>query len=301
MVYGLWLLPSTVLAGEATLRPMQMWVTVDWEGVSLEEENLQAMRRFRHSFPQMPMLHLINPAYFVQPGVDAAQVAAAIRSTFLPIDTTGLHLHPMRTLVQYCGLTYQAKPSIADLNEDCEAAQCGYTVSLELSYNKAELTQLVSCSSQLLSAQGFARPSHFRAGAWQFGPKLQAALEANQFRWDSSRIDAQLLTTRWHPDSPLLRFLRQLHYGSSPLDQPYALSAQLTEYPNNAALADYTTPTQLLGLFKQLLAADKTVMVLGFHQETAADYLEHLALALPKMEALAKQHQRSLQWQPSPP
>lgn len=275
---------------------MQLWVTVDWEGLSLEEDNLQAMRQFRQKFPHIPMVQLINPAYFVQKGAHRAQMAHAIRSTFLEHDTIGLHLHPLMPLVQYCGVPYQSKPTLADEPNPCEGDRCGYSVSLEYGYNEAELTQLVACSSALLVSNGFNRPRHFRAGGWQLGPKLQAALEANHFVWDSSRIASELLTTQWSADSRMVQIVQRLHPDSTPLDQPYALSYQLMEFPDNAALADYTSTKQLLQLFKQLVSAHKPVMVLGFHQETAADYLPRLERAIPHLENIARQQQVTIEW-----
>lgn len=295
LLMTIWLyLPPLAMAQEV----MQVWVTVDWEGLSLQDDNLQAMQKFRQQFPQVPLLHLLNPAYFLQPGVNRAQIGSQIRSTLRPQDTIGLHIHPMRTLVEYCGVRYQAAPSISDTDEHCAQASCGHTVSLEYAYSQTELTQLVSCASALMVSNGFKYPRHFRAGAWQFGPKLQAALEANHFLWDSSRIDANLLTTRWHVDSPLVKLLQQLHPQSTPLDQPYALGYQLMEYPDNAAMADYTSTRQLLALFEQLLNAHQPVMVMGFHQESAADYLLRLERAIPRMEQLAKQRNISIQWMP---
>lgn len=275
---------------------MQLWITVDWEGLSLDEENLHAIQHFRQAFPHIPLVHLINPAYFLVPGVNRAQAAFLIRSTFLAQDTVGLHVHPMRTLVQHCGLHYQSGPTVADRDEHCQEASCGYSVSLEYAYTQTELTQLISCASTLMVSNGFNRPRHFRAGAWQFGPKLQAALEANQFVWDSSRIDANLLTPRWRADSPMIRMLTQLHPQSTPMEQPHALTYTLMEYPNNAALADYTSTKQLVQLFDQLASAHKPVMVMGFHQETAADFLIQLTQAIPRIEKLAAQRQIEIEW-----
>lgn len=286
------LLPWPAMAAES----MQLWVTVDWEGLSLEEDNLQAMRTFREKFPYIPLLHLINPAYFIQPGVNRAQIGSHIRSTFLPHDTVGLHVHAMRSLVEYCGIAFQSTPSIADAQEDCAHTSCGYSVSLEYAYSQQELTKLVSCSSALLVNNGFQRPHHFRAGAWQSGPKLQAALQANRFTWDSSNIDADLLTGRWHQDSSMIRLLKTLHPHSTPLEQPFAISMQLMEYPNNAALADYTNTKELLQLFERLMNAHQPVMVLGFHQETAADYLIRLERAIPHMEKMARQKNIRIEW-----
>lgn len=128
------------------------------------------------------------------------------------------------------------------------------------------------------------------------GPKLMAALQANDFIWDSSVIDAELLKTRWHAQSGIITMLKKLHPNATPMDQPYALSEQMMEYPNNAALADYTSSKQIVRLFKKLIAADKTVMVLGFHQETAADYLGRLAKAIPEMEQTAEAQGWKIEW-----
>jgi hypothetical protein len=295
---GIWLISLILilpLPGKAT-DSMQLWVTVDWEGLSLEEDNLQSMRAFREKFPYIPLLHLINPAYFIQPGVNRAQTGSHIRSTFLPNDTVGLHVHAMRPLVEYCGIAFQASPSIADAQEDCAHTSCGYSVSLEYAYNQQDLTKLVACSSELMVTNGFQRPRHFRAGAWQFGPKLQAALEANRFIWDSSNIDANLLTTRWHQDSSMIRLLKKLHPHTPPLAQPFALGMNLMEYPDNAALADYTNTKELVRLFEQLINAHQPVMVLGFHQETAADYLIRLERAIPHIEKLAREKNVRIEW-----
>jgi hypothetical protein len=286
------MLPLSGMAADS----MQLWVTVDWEGLTLEEDNLQSMRAFREKFPYIPLLHLINPTYFIQPDVNRAQIGSHIRSTFLAHDTVGLHVHAMRSLVEYCGVTFQATPSIADAQEDCAHTSCGYSVSLEYAYTQQELTRLVACSSDLLTANGFQRPRHFRAGAWQFGPKLQAALEANRFVWDSSNIPASLLSGRWHQDSSMIRLLKKLHPHSTPLQQPFALSMNLIEYPDNAALADYTNTKELLQLFEQLANAHHPVMVLGFHQETAADYLIRLERAIPRMEKLAREKNLRIEW-----
>lgn len=285
-----------MLKSDEKPQSIAVYVTVDWEGRSLDDEDIEAMQSFRQQFPHIPMLQLLNPAYFVRDHAYPVRLAQTIRSTFLPIDTQGLHVHAWKSLTDCCGVAYQYSHSFADMDENCQTGDCGYTVSLELAYTEQALTKLIACSNQILVDNGFNQSVHFRAGGWQFGPKLMAALEANNFVWDSSKIDADLLTTRWHEDSGMVTMLRQLHPDSTPLDQPYALSAKLMEYPNNAALADYTNTKQIVTLFKQLIAANKSVMVLGFHQETAADFLEHLEKAIPEMEAIAKTENFQLVW-----
>lgn len=278
------------------IQKITIYVTVDWEGVSLEQENIETMQAFRKKFPHIPMLQLLNPVYFLRGHSNNIVLSNIIKSSFLPSDTQGLHVHAWKSLVTYCGIPYQNTHSFADSNEACDTADCGYTVSLEYAYSQKDLTKLIACSSDVLVENGFAKPKHFRAGGWQLGPKLMAALQSNGFIWDSSVTDANLLTTRWHDASGMVKMLRQLHPNSTPLDQPYAVSPQLMEYPNNASLADYTSTKQIVSMFKQLLVAKKNVMVLGFHQETATDYLNRLEQAIPQIEAIAKEQGVAIQW-----
>lgn len=291
LLLALWLAPAR--AAET----ITVQVTVDWEGWSLDDENLDAMHDFRKRFPQIPLLQLLNPVYFIRPGTDARAIRARIERTLLPSDTLGLHLHAWKTLVLHCGLPYRGAPSFAGIDESCPGNTCGYTVSLELAYSAPELSQLVACGAQILEAQGYPRPRHFRAGGWQQGPKLAAALAENGFTYDSSRIFADLLAPRWGADSAMVSLVRSLHPDAGPLDQPYPLAHGLTEYPNNGGLADYTRTEDILALFRQVLAAKKTVLVLGFHQETAFDFLDRLTAAIPLMEQEAAAAGVSLRWE----
>jgi hypothetical protein len=275
---------------------IRLYVTVDWEGWSLDDENLEAMRAFRKKYPHIPMLHFLNPVYHLRPGADAAETTRSIQSTLLPGDTHGLHVHGWQSLIEACGLAFREKPDFSGAGQDCHVGECGYTVSLEYAYSQQELTKLIGCSAGLLERQGFNRPRSFRAGGWQQGPKLAQALRDNGFTADSSRTDARLIATRWGANSKLVNFINQLHPGSNPLDQPYELLPGLKEYPNNASLADYTSAHKLVEIFSELVRNGKTVMVLGFHQETAFSYLHRMEDAIPLMEKAAAEAGIKLEW-----
>ncbi|MGQ0443158.1 MAG: hypothetical protein ACT4OH_06885 [Methylophilaceae bacterium] len=275
---------------------IEVYVTVDWEGGSLEQDNIEAMQVFRKKYADIPMVHFLNPVYFLRLNQHTEQVFKTIHSTVLPNDEHGLHLHGWKSLVQQCGVDYKPAPSFAAQDERCEIGDCGYSVSLEYAYSQPELNRLIACSADLLVQQGFNRPRSFRAGGWQQGGKLTAALKENQFLFDSSRTDSRLLTTKWDEKSNLVQMVQSLHPASSPLDQPYLLSGKLIEFPNNASLADYTSADQILIMFKQLIAHKKPVMVLGFHQETAFSYLGRLDDAIPEMQKAARASNVFIQW-----
>ena len=282
---------------ETNAKPtIKIFVTVDWEGWSLDEENIEVMQAFRKQYPHIPMMQLLNPVYLLRPSADTKVEAEKIRSTFLPSDSMGLHVHGWKSLLNACEVPFQNAPSFTAQSDVCEAGDCGYAVSLEYAYSAQDLTKLIACSSNLLVAQGFARPRYFRAGGWQLGPKLASALEANQFVFDSSRTDANLLTTKWAENSGLVQMVKALHPEASVLDEPYQLTASVMEYPNNGSLADYTDTQQLLTIFKTLISHNKRVLVLGFHQETAFSYLKHLQDAIPLYEEIAREQGITIDW-----
>lgn len=55
---------ACIACAEPSPQKITIYMTVDWEGVSLEQENIEAMQMFRKKFPHIPMLQLLNPAYF---------------------------------------------------------------------------------------------------------------------------------------------------------------------------------------------------------------------------------------------
>lgn len=273
-----------------------VYITVDWEGWSLDAENLEAIQTFRAKYPDIPMLHLLNPVYFLRPGTNASEITQQIRSTLLPIDTVGLHLHGWESLMKHCRVAYKNTPSFALADETCRYGECGYNVSLELAYSEADLMQLISCSADLLVKYGFEQPKHFRAGGWQFGPRLASALQKNNFTWDSSRIDADIVAHKWGEQSAMVRMLKTLHPDASILDQPREILPNLMQYPNNAGLMDYTRSEELLEIFQTLIKQDKHIMVMGFHQETAFDFLDNMEDAILLMQEYAKSVNVELIW-----
>ena len=72
---------SNVSAAEQA-KSIKIYVTVDWEGRSLHEEDLATMQAFRKRFPHIPMLQLMNPAYFVRPHDDYALPERPMRKYF---------------------------------------------------------------------------------------------------------------------------------------------------------------------------------------------------------------------------
>ncbi len=277
---------------------INMVMTVDWEGRNISWHNIEAIKNFRKLHPEIPMLHFLNPAYYTKEDANFAFLNKKINSVLFPQDERGLHIHAWKSLVNFCGLEYKSGPSFGDGDENCNVRDndCGHTVSLEYAYSQEELNELVKCSNDILEKQGLGRPKSFRAGGWQLGPKLSQALADNHFLLDSSRTDASVLIPQWGENSNLVQMVFKLHPTASALDRPFELLPGLMELPDNGCLADYTPASILLELFQKNVKGGNAYFVLGFHLETAANYLPQLDKGLKEIYNYASENNIQINW-----
>ncbi|PAY15703.1 hypothetical protein CKO51_30590 [Rhodopirellula sp. SM50] len=85
-------------------------VSVDWEGFPLDDQNLEAIEKFRDEFPGVPLTHFLNAANYCR--VEAAEsVTRKIRRAVRQNDETGVHIHCWRTLVEASGVTFRNQPN----------------------------------------------------------------------------------------------------------------------------------------------------------------------------------------------
>jgi hypothetical protein len=272
-------------------------VSVDWEGRDLSEHNLAAMQDFRERFPTVPLQQFLNAAYYTKPQAYAADLTRSIKSVLRPGDEHGLHIHAWRSLVTAAGVRFRTGPSFVDQDVDVNwcGVDCGSDVSLT-AYTKPELRKIIRKSVEILTAQGFNRPTSFRAGGWQADDTVLNALAEEGFALDSSATYAPYLEASWGAYN-LYRFVAELWPTIIPNSQPYTYTSktghQILELPNNASLADYVTGSDMLNAFiaqARLLQAspqDDVYLSIGFHQETAAAYLPRLISALNQIHDYA--------------
>lgn len=273
-------------------------VSVDWEGRNLEAENLRAMQNFRAAFPEVPLQHFLNAAYYTKAGADAPSITRAVQSVLRPGDEHGLHLHAWRSLVEASGVKFRRGPSFVagEVDERKCGIDCGNDVALT-AYSVGELRKIIQKSVTILSAQGFNRPFSFRAGGWQADAQVLTALLEEGFTMDGSATDGDYLEESWG-DYNLYPFVKELWPSISPSSQPYTFTTvdqkSILELPNNGSLSDYVSASDMLNTFKvqarllQLNPEKDVYLSIGFHQETAASYLPRLTGALTAIRAYAE-------------
>jgi hypothetical protein len=278
--------PSAPIAVPAAR--VHVTVSVDWEGHDLDPANLDAMRRFGTELAEVPLTHFLNAAYFTKPGADAGRTARDIAGVLRPNDECGLHIHCWRSLVEAAGVAFRTAPTfwgpqfeLIPLGNDV-----GHEVELE-AYTVDEIRALMRESRRILAEHGLATGPWFRAGGWIAGPKVREALVREGFQVDSSATD-----TVWFDELEGFRLPARVHELWPEVNRtsaPFAIATpagRLVEMPDTGALADYTEAQEicdhLADAISRLQADPGTDIYVhtGFHQETAAKYVDRVIAAL---------------------
>lgn len=330
-------------AGEITSaagRPLvKVIMTVDWEGIDLRANNLQAMKNFRYQFPSIPILHYLNAAYFTKPDAVANKVSTDIKSVLLPIDQLGMHIHGWKTLFEAAGVKHRRVPNwdpgnVIITDNDCRY-DCGFNVPIS-AYTTEELRKVIAYSRKILNENGLGYAHHFRAGGWMMSGALANALSSEGFYTDSSAVPVKFLAADLR-EYHILNWLQALWKDTHPYSSPYPLLTQfqtsspypssltspllaestvtdstvansppansplvdrtLYEIPDNAALADYVVAEQMLEVIKGNLNLAKQsgkpkIVVLGFHEESAEEYLPQIIRMIIGVNELNKETAR---------
>ncbi len=269
-------------------------VTVDWEGMSLKTKNLQAMEGFRRNHPDVPLTHFLNAAYYTKPNVQSGEVTQMIKQVLRPMDEVGLHIHGWKSLFESAGVKYKQTPTFWGGVAKASGHDQGHEVPIS-AYTPAELRKVIAYSCNTLVGAGFARPSSFRAGGWYATPSVMSALRQEGFKVDHSAVPYAFLDEV--QGTPLFKDARKLWSDTTSLSQPYAFSTRygrMTQVPDNGALADYMTSEEMLQVFRDNVnefkknPARSRVVSIGFHQESADEYLSRVDSAIQAIRAEAQ-------------
>ena len=282
-------------------------VSVDWEGEDLTARNLRAFKEFRQDYPEIPIMHFLNAAYFTKKDANARSVRNKINSVLRTGDEQGLHIHSWKSLFESAGVRYKSTPSWdGDEPQTHCSYDCGHSVPMS-SYSYNELRKVISFSVSTLQKQGFAKPQSFRAGGWMAAPHVLEALVDEGFRYDNSAVPVHYLDVS--NAKYIQTWVANLWSHIEDQSQPYKIplkSSSIVEIPDNGCLADYVTAEQILEGFVKIAELWKTnkkatvYYSTGFHQETAADYLPHFREGMDLIKKYAQENGIALQFQKYP-
>lgn len=276
---------------------IQLFMSVDWEGVELESGNIRDMERFRRDFPEIPMTHYLNAAYYTKPRANASLINRQVKRTLLDIDELGLHIHGWKMLFEAAGVRYRSSPVFFGEVFVDKVGDAGHNIDIG-SYSTAQLRKVIAFSINTLEKNGFGRAKSFRSGGWMSRRSVLEALTAEGIVRDASDVATKhFIDDPWH-NSPLFRWLsQQLWPNTTFASQPYYMETAhgpLLQIPDNGALADYVTGQEMLRVYQACLDYKKAhpeqhvTMSFGFHTESATRFLGRVREGLKLIYAQAK-------------
>lgn len=262
-------------------------LTIDWEGAYLSPEGLDAVDAVRKTFGDAaPLTHFVSAGYYTKPEIDPL-LQKTFTEMFRKGDEVAIHLHAWKSLAIASGLEPKLAPSfltgtdkLLEFEDDV-----GFDVDLD-AYNVTELRTLLRKSRELLGQAGFPISKSFRAAGYLGTPKVLQAIREEGFVVDSSAADYRQLEER--KDELLPKRVQQIWPKVESSSRPWLVDAgggQLLEMPI-AAFADYSTAPEMIAVLEaahaQLVKDPKrdVFVVLGFHQETCADFGPRLGEAI---------------------
>jgi hypothetical protein len=163
-------------------------------------------------------------------------------------------------------------------------------------YTAPELRKVVKFSLDKLEEQGFGRAKSFRCGGWMAKDTVREAVAAEGLLYEESAVPTVFLKPLLQ-GRPIYDWLGELWSDTNETSQPYTMTTpagDLVEVPDNGALADYVSADQMVATFQANKAAflrdgsKNVVFSIGFHQETAAQYLPRIEAALERVQEIVK-------------
>lgn len=262
-------------------------LTVDWEGETLLDSNILAMRQFNQLFPHFPVVHFLNAAYYTKKKfLSPQEITQKIQSVIKPNDELGLHVHAWEELVRVSGVSFRSSPTFwGDSHSLGRGGERGDDVPLN-EYTTEEIYKILKTSIEILNQQGFQNLSSFRAGGWMSGERVQKALLLLGLYMDSSAVPADLIENQYDRHSLLVQRNKKLWSHISPETPPFVQKlsheSSLIQASNNYGLADYLTADEFYQRYLRHIqkareqGMSEVYINFGWHQESAHEYYQRL-------------------------
>lgn len=281
---------------------LKVIVSVDWEGIDLTQTNLDPFLKFRTDYPEIPLVHFLNAAYFTKKNTDAAEITQKINLVLREGDEIGLHIHGWKSLFEAAGVDYKDGPQVLEGSSRNFPGDCGYDVNIG-AYDQGELQKVIRYSMNILESYGLGHAKSFRAGYWQGTSSVLNALAAEGIVVDSSAVPPSYFRSDNAPG--LNHSIRDLWPAVTPRSQPYIIetpSGPVLEVPNNGMTADAIAEWEMTGLYDQLATELKSdpsqdfYFHIAFHQEAANRSLGKVRYVLEHIKKASQQKQTPVEF-----
>lgn len=290
---------SIELSTNKKTQPIYLALSMIWEGSDLKHYNLKAIDEFRRNFHGINVFHFISPAYFLKANSNPNEVRAKISSLIYINDEVGIYLQPWKSITDGARVIFRSSPTYwgNKISMDNCYYDCGKEVPLSI-YRRDEIRKIIDYSIDVFNKNGFKKPRSFLSGGWLTSSDIAEIATTQGMIYDFSSTSSSLLKKRLH-NYPLYTWIANRWKNVTPTTQPYPLPnkfGSIIEIGNNAATVDFVSVKEIVSLFKKHIEMQKNnpnrplVFHLGFHQETAWQYIPRLSLALQKIFQLTNDH-----------
>ena len=279
--------------------PLYIDVTNDWDTADHGDDKLERQDRLHARHPRLVLTHFVGPYTFTDTTVAATRVQFLVDWLKKYRDTAGdeigLHIHPYCNFVTAAGVACRTQPSFAHATD-----ATGYTVILS-SYTEAELDKMFAKASSLFVAHGLGKPTSFRAGGWTAQLHVIRSLGNAGHVADASGCNWARLEEWKNVAGAQLYQWNQQNWG--PIDetsQPYYPSTTdiladaaphlpVLEVPDNGALVDYVTATEMIDMFRKNFSGaalpEARVYSIGYHPvDFSEDFFNRIDPALTEID-----------------
>jgi hypothetical protein len=276
------LLPIRAEATESVdnSKEIKLLVSLAWDGPVATEHNLEAFKKFRTTFSNIPVVHFVSPSYFTS--THAEDNKSTIRSMHRPGDQIGIALAPWKSIVTEAGVLFRSSPTFWGNNisgSSCHS-DCGGEVPLSI-YTSKELKSIFEAALNVMNRHGFSGLKGMQIRGWMATPEIMNVSEQFGIKYDFSMVTPSLLSERLR-EFPIFAWVKKQWPASDILSQPGiipSLSQKVIEVPQSLASLDYVSVEQMSNFLDRFVSSE--TKSLTYHIALNADTVH---LTLPKLE-----------------
>lgn len=226
---------------------LDAYLVVKWEGRELEEPNLEALDSLRKKFPEVPVIHLINPTYFKESAKQSGENLDAIRKRIADQDEVGLYLAPNANLVKAADVLAIRKPTFWSYSEEVCSKDCGLAVPMTV-YNRSDIVKLIYTAHSVMKEFGFQDLQSFAVHGFIHPAGAQNVADSLAYTNDLTAVDTSLVKSHLK-EFPIGNWLESNELPTAP--------ETLKAWTQAGGLIEYNNDDEILRRFKTFFSEEQ--------------------------------------------
>ncbi len=266
-------------------------IILQWEGREVEAPNLEAISNFRDVEPDIPLVHLFSPDYFLTQDGRKANLDK-ILSLLHDKDEVGLYLTAQKRVLQVARVIPRSMPTFWSRLSEVSYCQsdCGLDVPLHV-LPREDLMKVFTIGEASLRKAGFTRLRTYATRGGFHIPLLEEIARGFGFRAGLFQVDPILFKERFD-QYPLAQWKIDQHMLGKALGDQVQSKSVNRDLSNVGAFIDLQEKSQILKMFIAFTEGSRELKAKGFqiylNQETAYLGTPRLKAVVSEIRELAK-------------